>query len=82
MVKVLELQLDYHPPNEYSGLISFRTDWFDLLVVQGALKSLLQRHNLKVSILWRSAFFMVQLSHPGRDLGVITKHDTIMAKER
>ena len=50
--------------NEYSGLISFRMDWFDLLAVQGILKSLLQHHCLKASILWRSAFFMVQLSHP------------------
>ena len=52
------------PSNEYSGLISFRIDWFDLLTVQGTLKSLLQHHSLKVSILWRSAFFMVQHSHP------------------
>ena len=49
------------PSNEYSGLISFRTDWFDLLVVQGILKSLLQHHNLKASILRCPAFFMVQL---------------------
>ena len=52
------------PSNEYSRLISFRIDWFDLLVVQGTLKSLLQHHISKTSILWRSAFFMVQLSHP------------------
>ena len=51
------------PSNEYSGLISFRIDWFDLLEVQGAPKSLLQHHNSKVSFLWHSAFFMVQLSH-------------------
>ena len=50
--------------NEYSGLISFRIDWFDLLAVQGTLKSLLQYHSSKISILWCSAFFMVQLSHP------------------
>ena len=50
--------------NEYSGLISFRTDWSDLLAVQGTLKSLLQHHNSKVSILQCSAFFSVQLSHP------------------
>jgi len=50
--------------NEYSGLISFRIDWFDLLAVQQTLKSLLQHHSSKVSILWHSAFFMVQLSHP------------------
>ena len=51
------------PSNEYSGLISFRIDWFDLLVVQGTLKSLLQHHSSKASILQHSAFFMVQLSH-------------------
>ena len=50
--------------NEYLGLISFRMDWLDLLAVQDTLKSLLQRYSSKVSILWRSAFFMVQLSHP------------------
>ena len=49
---------------EYSGLISFRIDWFDLLAVQGTLKNLLQHHSSKASILWHSAFFMVQLSHP------------------
>ena len=52
------------PPSEYSGLISFRIDWFDLLAVQGTLKSLLQHHSSKASILRHSAFFMVQLSHP------------------
>ena len=52
------------PSNECSGLVSFRMDWFDLLAVQGTLKSLLQHHSSKVSILWRSAFFIVQLSHP------------------
>ena len=52
------------PSNGYSGLISFRMDWFDLLAVQGTLKSLLQHHNSKASNLWRSAFFTVQLSHP------------------
>ena len=52
------------PSNEYSGLISFRMDWLDLLAVQGALKSLLQHHSSKASILWHSAFFIVQLSHP------------------
>ena len=52
------------PCNEYSGLISFRTDWLDLLAVQGTLQSLLQYHSSKASIIWRSAFFMVQLSHP------------------
>ena len=52
------------PSNEYSGLISFRIDWFDLLTVQGTLKSLLQHHSSKASILQHSAFFIVQLSHP------------------
>ena len=52
------------PSNEYSGLISFRMDWLDLLPVQGTLKSLLQHHSSKASILWHSAFFIVQLSHP------------------
>ena len=52
------------PSNEYPGLISFRIDWFDLLAVQGTLKSLLQHHSSKASILKHSAFFMVQLSHP------------------
>ena len=50
--------------NEHPGLISFRMDWLDLLAVQGTLKSLLQLHSSKASILWRSAFFTVQLSHP------------------
>ena len=52
------------PSNEYSGLISFRIDWLDVLVVQRTLKSLLQHHSSEASILWPSAFFMVQLSHP------------------
>ena len=52
------------PSDEYSGLISFRIDWLDLFVVQGTLKSLLQHHSSKASILWCSAFFRVQLSHP------------------
>ena len=52
-----------NPSNEYSGLISFRIDWLDLLAVQGTLKSLLQHHSLKASILWCSAFFMVQFLH-------------------
>ena len=52
------------PSNEHPGLISFRMDWLDLLAVQGTLKSLLQHHSSKASILWHSAFFTVQLSHP------------------
>ena len=58
------LSFSISPSNEYSGLISFRIDWLDLLAVRGMLKSLLQHHNLKESILWYSAFCMVQLSHP------------------
>ena len=57
------------PPREYSGPISFTIDWFDLLAVQGTLKSLLQHHSSKASILWFSAFFMVQLSHPDMTTG-------------
>ena len=60
----LELSFSISPFNEYSGLISFRIDWFDFLAVQGALKSLLQHQSSKASILWLSAFFKVQLSHP------------------
>ena len=52
------------PMNGYSGLISFRIDWFDLLAVQGTLKSLIQQHNSKASILPHAAFFIVQLAHP------------------
>ena len=52
------------PSNGYSGLISFRIDWFNILSVQGTLKSLLYHHSLKASVLWCSAFFMVKLSHP------------------
>ena len=57
------------PCNEYSGLLSFRMDWLDLLAVQGTLKSLLQHHSSKASILWHSAFFIVQLSHPSLTTG-------------
>ena len=60
----MELELHCQSINEYSGLSSFRFDWFDLLAVQRTLKSLLQHHSSKASILWHSAFFMVQLSHP------------------
>ena len=58
--------------NEYSGLISFRIDWFDLLAVQGTVKSFLQHHSSKASILWCSAFFKVQLSHPYMTTGKTT----------
>ena len=57
------------PSNDYSGLISFRIDWFDLPAVQGTLKSLFQHHSSKASILWCSAFFMVQLSRPYMTVG-------------
>ena len=63
MAKVLKLQLQHQSFNEYSGLISFRIDLFDLRAVQGTLKSFLQQHSLKASILWCSASIMVQLSH-------------------
>ena len=59
------------PSNEYSGLISFRIDWLDLPAVQGTLKSLLYHHSSKASILWCSAFFRVQLSHPYMTTGKI-----------
>jgi len=63
VAKVWSLSFNISPSNEYSGLVSFRIDWFDLLAVQGTLKSLLQHHILKASILWCSAFFMVLFSH-------------------
>ena len=63
VAKVLELPFSISPSNDYSGLISLRIDWFDLLAVQGTLKNLLKHHSSKASILQHSAFFMVQLSH-------------------
>ena len=57
------------PSKEYSGLISFRIDWLGLLAVQGTLKSFLQHHSSKASVIWRSAFFIVQLSHPYMTIG-------------
>ena len=62
--KYWSFSFSIRPSNEYSGLISFRMDWFHLLAVQGTLKSLLQHHSSKASILGRSAYFIVQLSHP------------------
>ena len=59
------------PCNEYSGLISFRIDWLDLLVVPGTLKNLLQHHSSKASIVWYSAFFIFQLSHPYMTTGKV-----------
>ena len=63
VAKVWSFSFSISPSSEYSGLISFTIDWFDLLAVQGTLKSLLQHHSSKASILWRSAFFTVQLSY-------------------
>ena len=62
--KYWSFRFSISPSNEHPGLISFRMDWLDLLAVQGTLKSLLQHHTSKASILWCSAFFTVQLSHP------------------
>ena len=62
--KYWSFSFNISPSNEHLGLISFRMDWLDLLAVQGTLKSLLQHHSSKPSILWHSAFFIVQLSHP------------------
>ena len=62
--KYWSFSFNISPSSEHPGLISFRMDWLDLLAVQGTLKSLLQHHSSKVSILWHSAFFIVQLSHP------------------
>ena len=62
--KYWSFSFNISPSSEYSGLISFRMDWLDLFAVQGTLKSLIQHHNSKASILQRSAFFIVQLSHP------------------
>ena len=62
--KYWSFSFNINPSSEYSGLISFKIDWFDLLAVQGILKSLLQHHSSRASILWRSAFFTVQLSQP------------------
>ena len=67
--KYWSFSLNISPPSEYSRLISFRIDWFDLLAVQGTLKSLLQHHSSKASILWYSAFFMIQFSHPSMTTG-------------
>ena len=69
--KYWSFSFNISPSNEYSGLISFRMDWLDLLAVEGTLKSLLQHHSSKASILWCSASFMVQLSHPYTTTGKI-----------
>ena len=69
--KYWSFSFNISPSNEHSGLISFRIDWFDLLAVQGTLKSLLQHHSSKASILWHSLFFIAQLSHPYMTTGKI-----------
>ena len=76
VAKGLNFSFSISPSNEYSGLISFSIDWLDLFAVQGTLKSLLQHHSSKASILQRSTFFMVQLSHPYMTIGK-TKASTI-----
>ena len=69
-LKYWSFSFSLSPSNPHSGLIGFRTDWLDLLAVQGTLKSLLQHHSSKASVLWQSAFFMVQqLSHPNTTTG-------------
>ena len=70
--KYWSFSFNISPSNEYSELISFRMDWLDLLAVQGTLKSLLQHHSSKAAILWHSAFFTVQLSHPYMTTGKTT----------
>ena len=69
--KYWSFSFNISPSNEHLGLISFRVDWLDLLAVQGTLKSLLQHHSSKASIIWYSAFFIVQLSHPYTTTGKI-----------
>ena len=71
VVKVWSFSFSISPSSEHPGLISSRMDWLDLLAVQGTLKSLLQHHSSKASILWHSAFFTVQLSHPYMTTGKI-----------
>ena len=75
-VRWLKYGFSISPSNEYSGLISFSIDWFDLLAVQGTLKSLLQHHSSKAPILWFSAFFMVQLSYPYMTTGKTIAYTT------
>ena len=70
--KYLSFSFSISPSNEYPGLISFKMDWLDLLAVQGTLKSLLQHHSSKRSVLWCSASFIVQLSHPYMTTGKTT----------
>ena len=81
--KYWSLSFSVSPSNEYSGLISFRMDWLDLLAVQGTLKSLLQHHSSKALILQHSAFFIVQLSHPYMNIGktIVLTRWTFVGKE-
>ena len=76
--KYWSFSFSFSPANEYSGLTSFKIDWLDLLAVQGTLKSLLQHHSSKASILWHSTFFIVQLSHPymttGKTIALIRRN--------
>ena len=76
-LKYWSFSFNIRPSSEHPGLISFRMDWLNLLAVQGTLKSLLQHHSSKASILWRSAFFIVQLSHP-----YVTTRNTIALMRR
>ena len=79
--KYWSLSFSISPSNEHPGLISFKMDWLDLRAVQGTFKSLLQHHSLKASILWRSAFFIVQLSHPYMTTGktiALTRWTTVV----
>ena len=78
--KYWSLSFSFSPFSEYLGFISFRMDWFDLLAVQGTLKSLLQHHNLKTSVLWHLAFFVVQFSHLYMTTGKISY--TLILKNR
>ena len=81
--KYRSLSFSISPSNEYSGLIPFRMDWLDLLGVQGTLKSLLQDHSSKASILQHSAFFIVQLSHPYMTTGktIVLTRRTLLVKQ-
>ena len=82
--KYWSLSFNISPSNEHPGLISFKMDWLDLLAVQGTLKSLLQHHSSKASILPRSAFFIVQLSHPYMTTGksiALTRRPTVVNTE-
>ena len=79
--KYWSFSFNISPSDEYSGLISFRMNWLDLLAFQGTLKSLLQQHSSKASIVWCSAFFMVQLSHPYMTTGktiALTRHTFVV----